>query len=89
MKKFCFKVILSMFIISSNMYAGTSNISKYSHKIDKNCIVKGNISYNSDKKYYFTSGHRDYANVNINREGERCFSTEAEARRAGWTKAPN
>ena len=89
MKKFYFIAILSMFIISSNMYAGTSTVSQYSYKIDKSCIVKGNISYNSDKKYYFISTHRDYTKVRINREGERCFSTEAEARRAGWTKAPN
>jgi len=89
MNKFYLKAVLSIWMISSYIYANTLTVSQYSHKIDKSCIVKGNISYNSDKKYYFISTHRDYAKVRINRKGERCFSTEAEARRAGWTKAPN
>ncbi len=56
--------------------------------VDKSCIVKGNISYNGNKKIYFTSIHLDYPHVKINRAGERCFKTEEEAKRAGWRKAP-
>ena len=45
--------------------------------------VKGNISGSRPP------GHRDYAGVKISPgKGERCFATEAEARAAGWTKAP-
>lgn len=52
------------------------------------CPVKGNLS-GSGKRLYFTSEHRDYAGVKISPEkGERCFSTEDEARAAGWVKAP-
>jgi len=58
-------------------------------EVDKSCIVKGNISYNKNKKLYFTSTHPDYPHVKINRAGERCFKTEQEAKRAGWRKAPN
>jgi|GEM_PF-1476826 len=57
-------------------------------QVDKNCIVKGNISYNGNKKLYFTSTHPDYPHVRINKAGERCFKTEQEAERAGWRKAP-
>ena len=66
----------------------TSDTTTDSSNIDPNCKVKGNISYNSGRKYYFLFSHRDYEKVKINRSGERCFSTEAEAQTAGWTKAP-
>lgn len=53
------------------------------------CPVKGNISNRSGKRLYFTPDHRDYAAVKINKEkGERCFADDAEARAAGWKKAP-
>jgi len=58
-------------------------------KVDLSCVVKGNISYNGGTKYYFLSSHKDYANVKINRTGEKCFKTEEEAKEAGWTKAPS
>jgi len=57
-------------------------------EVDKNCIVKGNISYHQGKKLYFTSTHPDYPYVRINKPGERCFKTEQEAKQAGWRKAP-
>lgn len=58
-------------------------------KPSSNCTVKGNISKDSDKKYYFTSSHPNYSSVVITTSrGERCFSTEDEAIQAGWVKAP-
>ena len=74
------KVVLMLVVImSTNIYAEVSN---------KSCIIKGNISYNGGTKYYFLSSHSNYYKVKINRAGERCFTTEAEAKKAGWMKAP-
>lgn len=57
---------------------------------DEKCRVKGNISSNSGKKYYFLSRHPNYSEVVIvSAKGERCFPTEVEAIDAGWKKAPN
>jgi ribonuclease T2 len=53
------------------------------------CPVKGNISRNSGRRLYFTTGHRNYSSVRIDTSaGERCFETQAQARAAGWRKAP-
>ncbi len=53
-----------------------------------NCVVKGNISPNSEEKIYHVAGQQHYAKVSINtRKGERCFATERDARAAGWRKA--
>lgn len=55
---------------------------------DKKCKVKGNIS-NNKNKYYFTADHPDYKTVVISaNKGERCFSTESEAKKEGWKRAP-
>ena len=52
------------------------------------CKVKGNISKNSGKKYYFIESHRNYPSVVINQgDGERCFDNEQSAIDAGWVKA--
>ncbi|MEH6444347.1 MAG: hypothetical protein V7784_10645 [Oceanospirillaceae bacterium] len=52
------------------------------------CVVKGNISKKSLKKWYFMQGHPQYKLVSINtRTGERCFKSEFEAKQAGWKKA--
>lgn len=53
----------------------------------KECLVKGNISSKGRKLYHVADDCPDYKNVKINRKGEQCFSTEAEALEAGWTKA--
>jgi uncharacterized protein YxeA len=69
------KIILILLLISSsNIYA--------------TCLIKGNISYNGGTKYYFLPSHVNYPKVKINRAGERCFTTEVEAKKAGWRKAP-
>lgn len=52
-----------------------------------NCRIKGNIN-SKGKRIYHLPGMRWYANTRINEaQGERWFCTEAEARRAGWTKS--
>lgn len=57
--------------------------------VEEECLVKGNISKNAGTKYYFTSAHPDYRKVIINEaKGEKCFKTEKQARKAGWSKAP-
>ncbi len=56
---------------------------------DSDCKVKGNISNNSGKKYYFTEFHPNYSSVVITpSKGERCFDSEQAAINAGWIKAP-
>ena len=51
------------------------------------CRIKGNIN-SKGKRIYHLPGMRWYANTRINEaQGERWFCTEAEARRAGWTKS--
>lgn len=53
---------------------------------DQDCVIKGNIS--ASGQIYHLPGQRDYANTVINeRQGERWFCSEAEARAAGWRRA--
>jgi hypothetical protein len=53
------------------------------------CPVKGNISKRSGARYYFVPSHPDYDDVVISAaKGERCFETERQAERAGWSSAP-
>ena len=52
------------------------------------CDIKGNVSYNGDRRLYHLRGDRDYAKTRINPgRGERWFCSEAEARAAGWRRA--
>lgn len=51
------------------------------------CKIKGNISRDGRKLYHLPGG-RSYEQTRINeRDGERWFCTEADARAAGWAKA--
>ncbi|WP_310485077.1 hypothetical protein [Chamaesiphon sp. VAR_48_metabat_403] len=53
------------------------------------CNIKGNISWNKDKKLYHLPGMKDYEIVKIDpAKGERWFCTESEAIANGWQKAP-
>jgi endonuclease YncB( thermonuclease family) len=53
-----------------------------------NCLIKGNIEGNTNKKFYHYPGCRQYNYVTIDLDrGERWFCTEAEASAAGFTKA--
>ncbi len=53
------------------------------------CNIKGNISWNNQKKLYHLRGMRDYEITEINLgKGERWFCTESEAIANGWKKAP-
>lgn len=52
------------------------------------CDIKGNVSYNGDRRLYHMPGDRDYAKTRISAgRGERWFCSEAEARAAGWRRA--
>ncbi len=51
------------------------------------CTIKGNISRNGERIYHLR-GMQDYDKVRIvDRNGERWFCTEDEARAAGWRRA--
>ena len=53
------------------------------------CVIKGNISYNSGRKLYHLPGMEDYEQTRIDpSRGERWFCTESEAINNGWRKAP-
>jgi ribonuclease T2 len=55
---------------------------------DGSCKIKGNIS-RTNKKLYFLPAHPNYAHVEIDfGAGEQCFANEAQAKNAGWKKAP-
>jgi len=56
---------------------------------DPSCNIKGNISIGSGQRIFHVPG-QEYYNATIIRTqyGERWFCTEAEAREAGWRKAP-
>lgn len=52
--------------------------------------IKGNISTKTDEKIYHFPGCGSYGPCRINEsKGERWFSSEAEAKAAGWRKAEN
>ncbi|WP_227440918.1 nuclease [Methylobacterium sp. W2] len=51
------------------------------------CAIKGNISRKGDKVFH-VSGSRDYDRTRISeKDGERMFCSEDEAKAAGW-RAP-
>ena len=53
------------------------------------CLIKGNISVSSGKKWYHLPGMEDYEKTRIDPlKGEKWFCTEEEARKSGWKKAP-
>lgn len=53
------------------------------------CTIKGNISFNADKKIYHLPGMEDYDSTVISLEkGEKWFCTESDAISNGWRKAP-
>lgn len=53
------------------------------------CLIKGNISVSSGKKWYHLPGMEDYEKTKIDLlKGEKWFCTEEEARKSGWQKAP-
>lgn len=53
------------------------------------CLIKGNISVSSGKKWYHLPGMEDYEKTIIDEnKGEKWFFTEEEARKNGWQKAP-
>lgn len=53
------------------------------------CVIKGNISIATGKKFYHLPGMEDYESTFIDlARGERWFCTEAEAIANGWRKAP-
>ncbi len=54
----------------------------------KNCLIKGNINYNTGEKIYHLPECEYYdATIIDERYGERWFCAEREAINAGWRKA--
>ncbi|MDB9494499.1 cold shock domain-containing protein [Spirulina major CS-329] len=54
------------------------------------CVIKGNISINTEKRLYHLPGMEDYETTVIDPvKGERWFCSESEAIANGWEKAPN
>lgn len=52
------------------------------------CLIKGNISFNTGEKIYHVPGGRFYDATTINpSQGERWFCTEAEAIANGWRRS--
>jgi len=58
---------------------------------DPECAIKGNLNDRAvNEKYYFTPNCRHYTKVIVKKSfGDDWFCTEAEARKAGFTAAPN
>jgi hypothetical protein len=53
------------------------------------CVIKGNVSWNNDRKLYHVPGMQDYeATIIDHTKGERWFCTEPEAIASGWSRAP-
>ena len=72
-----------------NLMSCPNEVGNSSVNLSSDCRIKGNISSNSGKKYYFTTSHPNYPAVVITpSKGERCFASEHEAIEAGWFKAP-
>ena len=55
------------------------------------CAIKGNINDRAaNERYYFTPNCRHYSKVIVKKSfGDAWFCTEAEAKKAGFTAAPN
>lgn len=69
-------------VVNSNR--GYLRVTRYSD-MSPPCVVKGNISATSGRKYYYVPGSPNYEQVVIDpRLGERCFQTAEEAEEAGW-----
>ena len=51
------------------------------------CRIKGNISRNGERIYHVPGGYYyDRTRIDTSK-GERCFSSEAEARAVGWRRS--
>lgn len=57
---------------------------------ERECQIKGNISYNTEEKIYHLPDCPDYKKTKIDElDGEKWFCTEEEAQSLGWRKAQN
>ena len=53
----------------------------------KNCIIKGNVNRKGDHIYHLPNGQY-YKRIKIKRrEGDRCFETEEQAKKAGFRRS--
>ena len=53
------------------------------------CVIKGNISISTGRKWYHVPGMEDYESTVISpQKGERWFCSESEAIENGWQRAP-
>jgi hypothetical protein len=57
--------------------------------VQSGCVVKGNVSIDTNRKIYHIPGMEDYDSTTIDStRGEKWFCTESEAITNGWRKAP-
>ena len=74
---------------SSSSFAGASSDSGC-HSPDCGCVIKGNISYNSNEKIYHCPNDPSYDKTKINpAKGERWFCSVEEAELAGFRAPTN
>lgn len=60
-----------------------------SDSLNPSCLVKGNVSVETNNRLYHVPGMEDYEITEIDPlRGERWFCTEAEAISSGWRRAP-
>ena len=78
----------SGFFYSGNFAARFANAEFSEFTKKASCNIKGNVSYNNDRKIYHVPGQKDYKKTKISsHRGERWFCSEADARAEGWRKA--
>ena len=57
--------------------------------VQSGCVIKGNVSIDTNRKIYHLPGMEDYESTTIDlARGEKWFCTESEAIQSGWRKAP-
>lgn len=80
-------------VMRANTFAKENKLGIYSEKCsptvpeNKNCVIKGQIPYGEDKKYYLLPNCKNYGQSVVERfRGEDYFCTEKEAMAKGFTK---
>lgn len=77
-------------VLENKVVPGNSIESVILGETQKNCLIKGNISFNTKEKIYHLPNCPYYYSTKIDeRYSERWFCTEQEAVSAGWRKAYN
>lgn len=67
-----------------------SDLCKNPKPTNKNCVIKGNINQDTGEKLYHLPTCRHYNQIVLEADrGEKYFCTESEAKKAGFTLAPD